>query len=52
MNRYGSIAMLDEKGREKERYQVVYGARLKVEDVRRSSWARCWSSGILTPSPS
>jgi len=27
MNRAGLIALLDEKGREKERYHVVYGAR-------------------------
>jgi DNA-directed RNA polymerase subunit beta' len=32
MNRSGSIAVVDERGREKERYQVVYGARLKVEE--------------------
>ncbi len=32
MNRTGLIAVVDEKGREKERYHVVYGARLKVED--------------------
>ncbi len=32
MNRSGLIALVDEKGREKERYHVVYGARLKVED--------------------
>ncbi|MBI4466842.1 MAG: DNA-directed RNA polymerase subunit beta', partial [Acidobacteria bacterium] len=32
MNRNGSIAVVDEKGREKERYSVVYGAKLKVED--------------------
>ncbi|MGZ4868104.1 MAG: DNA-directed RNA polymerase subunit beta'', partial [Candidatus Angelobacter sp.] len=32
MNRAGSIAVVDEKGREKERYSVVYGARLKVQD--------------------
>jgi DNA-directed RNA polymerase subunit beta' len=32
MNRNGSITVQDEKGREKERYAVVYGARLKVED--------------------
>ena len=30
MNRNGIIAIVDEKGREKERYQVVYGARLRV----------------------
>jgi DNA-directed RNA polymerase subunit beta' len=32
MNRAGSIAVVDEKGREKERYSVVYGAKLKVQD--------------------
>jgi len=32
MNRSGSIAIVDDRGREKERYQVVYGARLRVED--------------------
>src|SRR6201994_4432349 len=32
MNRSGAIAILDDRGREKEHYQVVYGAKLKVED--------------------
>jgi DNA-directed RNA polymerase subunit beta' len=32
MNRNGSVAIVDEKGREKERYAIVYGAKLKVED--------------------
>jgi DNA-directed RNA polymerase subunit beta' len=32
MNRNGQIAIVDEKGREKERYSVVYGARVKVDD--------------------
>src|SRR5487761_2559515 len=32
MNRSGLIAVVDEKGREKERYHDVYGARLRVED--------------------
>jgi DNA-directed RNA polymerase subunit beta' len=32
MNRNGSIAVVDEKGREKERYAIVYGAKLKVEE--------------------
>jgi DNA-directed RNA polymerase subunit beta' len=32
MNRNGSIIIQDEKGREKERYAVVYGARVRVED--------------------
>jgi DNA-directed RNA polymerase subunit beta' len=32
MNRNGSLVVVDEKGREKERYAIVYGAKLKVED--------------------
>jgi DNA-directed RNA polymerase subunit beta' len=32
MNRSGLIAIVDEKGREKERHHVVYGARLRVEN--------------------
>jgi len=32
MNRTGSIALVDEKNREKERYSVVYGAKLKVNE--------------------
>ncbi len=32
MNRNGVLAIVDEKGREKERYQVVYGAKLLVQD--------------------
>ncbi len=32
MNRSGSLAIIDEKGREKERYALVYGAKLRVED--------------------
>ena len=32
MNRNGSIAIVDDKGREKERYAIVYGAKLKVEE--------------------
>src|SRR5260370_6801950 len=32
MNRQGSIAVVDEKGREKERYSVLYGAKVKVTD--------------------
>jgi len=32
MNRAGSIAVVDEKGRERERYSVVYGAKIKVND--------------------
>lgn len=32
MSRNGSIAIYDEAGREKEKYSVIYGARLKVQD--------------------
>ncbi len=32
MNRNGTITLVDEKDRERERYSVVYGARLKVSD--------------------
>ncbi|HYA96271.1 MAG TPA: DNA-directed RNA polymerase subunit beta' [Terriglobales bacterium] len=32
MNRTGSVTLVDEKGREKERYSVVYGAKLKVDE--------------------
>jgi DNA-directed RNA polymerase subunit beta' len=32
MNRTGSLVVQDEKGRDRERYPIVYGARLKVQD--------------------
>jgi DNA-directed RNA polymerase subunit beta' len=32
MNRNGSILLIDERGREAGRYQIVYGATLKVSD--------------------
>ncbi len=35
MNRNGIFGVVDEKGREKERYQVVYGAKLRVENAAR-----------------
>jgi DNA-directed RNA polymerase subunit beta' len=35
MNRTGSLIVQDDKGREKERYSVVYGARLMVRDGQR-----------------
>ncbi|HXE06727.1 MAG TPA: DNA-directed RNA polymerase subunit beta' [Acidobacteriaceae bacterium] len=35
MNRNGSIAIIDDKGRERERYAIVYGAKLRVEDGAR-----------------
>ncbi|EQD67445.1 DNA-directed RNA polymerase beta' subunit, partial [mine drainage metagenome] len=32
MNRSGVVVVVDDRGREKERYTLVYGARLKVEE--------------------
>jgi DNA-directed RNA polymerase subunit beta' len=32
MNRNGSLVVADAKGRDRERYPIVYGARLKVKD--------------------
>jgi DNA-directed RNA polymerase subunit beta' len=32
MNRNGSVVIVDEKGRERERHSVVYGAKIKVAD--------------------
>ena len=32
MNRNGALSMVDEKGRKKETYHVIYGARLKVHE--------------------
>ena len=53
MNRSGLIAIVDEKGREKERYHVVYGARLRVEEGRAGQpSARSWPNGIRSPSRS
>jgi DNA-directed RNA polymerase subunit beta' len=35
MNRNGSIGILDEDGRERERYAVVYGAKIKVQEEQK-----------------
>jgi DNA-directed RNA polymerase subunit beta' len=35
MNRSGKLAVLDDKGRERERYEVVYGAKILFEDGAR-----------------
>ncbi|HSA60576.1 MAG TPA: DNA-directed RNA polymerase subunit beta' [bacterium] len=32
MNRNGEIALMDDEGREREKYQVIYGAKLLVKD--------------------
>jgi DNA-directed RNA polymerase subunit beta' len=54
MNRNGSIAVTDAKGREKEKYSVVYGARLRVKEREKVSVGQRlvewdpYSSPILT----
>ncbi|MBZ0118266.1 MAG: DNA-directed RNA polymerase subunit beta', partial [Sandaracinaceae bacterium] len=35
MNRHGALKLVDESGREKEQYHLVYGAFLRVEDGQR-----------------
>lgn len=37
LNRNGSIAVMDAKGREKEKYSVVYGAKIKVKNKQKIS---------------
>jgi DNA-directed RNA polymerase subunit beta' len=52
MNRHGELVIVDDTGREREHYRLVYGAKLKVAKARRSSrqllaeWdpSRCRSS--------
>jgi DNA-directed RNA polymerase subunit beta' len=36
MNRNGELAVVDDKGREKERYPIVYGAKIKVRDGKKA----------------
>ena len=45
MNRQGELVLVDEIGRERERYGLQYGARLMVEDGRASRRASCSPSG-------
>ena len=52
MNRTGSLVIQDSKGRDRERYAVVYGAHLRVKDGQEVEPGRCWSSGIRIPSRS
>jgi DNA-directed RNA polymerase subunit beta' len=35
MNRNGGIAIVDDKGREREKYSVVYGAKLKIKNKQK-----------------
>ena len=47
MNRHGAVAVVDESGRERERFTLTYGAFVKVEEGDRSSAARCCRVGPL-----
>ena len=52
MNRTGFIVVQDDKGRDRERYQVVYGARLKVKDgqpVENGQILVEWDPYVLDP---
>ena len=40
MNRNAKIAIVDENGREREKYPVVYGAKIKVKDGDRVELAQ------------
>jgi len=40
MNRNGSIAVVDSKGREKEKYSVVYGAKLLVKNGQKCTFGQ------------
>jgi len=57
LNRNGTIAILDDKGRTKDAYQPVYGARLKVEDGQRVTAGQVlvewdpFTTSILTEHP-
>ncbi len=45
MNRNGELAVVDDTGRERERYQLVYGARLSIQDgnrVKRGQTVATW----------
>jgi len=44
MNRNGAILVVDEKGRERERYPIIYGARVKVADGQPVTAADCVAS--------
>ena len=37
MNRNGEVAILDEAGREREKYRIIYGAKLRVADGKKVS---------------
>jgi hypothetical protein len=46
MNRNGSRVVQDPKGRDRERYPIVYDARLKVKEGKAVDRGQvCWLSG-------
>ena len=52
MNRNGSLVIKDEKGRDRERYPIVYGARLKVKDGQKVDQGQViveWDPYVLDP---
>jgi DNA-directed RNA polymerase subunit beta' len=57
MNRNGSLVVRDEKGRDRERYPIVYGARLKVKDGQKVDQSQVivewdpYTFSILTEEP-
>ena len=48
MCRNCEIVLMDDKGRERARFRVPYGARLLVDEGQRSRAARSWRSGTRT----
>jgi DNA-directed RNA polymerase subunit beta' len=52
MNRNGALTIIDERGREVARYQIVYGAHILVEDGDLVAEINCWRRGIQLPSRS
>ena len=50
MNRNGALTIIDERGREVARYQIVYGAHILVEDGDRVARINCWRPGIRSRS--
>jgi DNA-directed RNA polymerase subunit beta' len=43
------VQITDQDGNPLERYKLQYGAKLHVDEARRSSAARVWPNGIRTP---
>ena len=53
MNRQGAIVINDDTGRERERYQVIYGAEHLVKDgAQVEAWNHIWLNGTRLRCPS